>query len=482
MSKKNNRRSAEATFYGLRTAQLETSDFSAVDTSLRLWRDGIPLKQGDTFPDEQQKQNAIINKTCDYFSNGRAIEVAAEFIEDLSAMDPTTEIPTAHITSNLNMACKIPKNWQLLLTRCFDNLKIRGEEQKELFEHVFKPVISKIVLNMFTCCDRATVITKTDNRHIIKVYDDKNILLFRTREDERVITKTNLVINDEGEACELQCWSYLPDGTVEYDLFDMNGDVIGERKEHTSGSINSAAVFRKNGSNNSQYSSYGLPELVDSISPILALIRAFSSFTTLIEYAKEMTRVVPPDAKDTDDVWDMTTYFKGGTVTPPKNSDKTADSLVAYKQPKVDWPGIISAIKEAENMISSFSGLSGVLLGTQTISGNDSGKAILLSCIPTISLANGYIDVLVPEVREIIFSYMHQLDETIRMEDIELVMNNPKNVLSSLISINEVYNGTSDVLEKAEETEEEESTNSSEKDEQTEEDNKDLALSAQTIE
>lgn len=480
-----NNRNSDSTFYGIRTVQIEDSDFCTADTSLRLWKDRIPFKKGDAFPDKQQKENAIINKTFDYLTSGKLAEVLSEYIEDLSAMDPTNDIPTAHIVSNLNSFGILVKHWQLILSRCFDSLKVRGVEEKELFEVKFKPIIRELITNMFTCCDRLTIAIKTDNKHILKMYNDKNIVLFRTKDDERVVTLTNLVINDEGQAEELECTSYLPDGSVQYDLFKMEGNNIGELLEHKEQVVNTAGTFAKNGSmvNNSQ--SYGLPELVNSVSPILSLIRAFSSFTTLIEYSKEMTRVVPAQAKDTDDVWDMTTYYKGGTVTPPTDNDgkyPAAESLVAYKQPNVDWPGIISAIEEANKLICTFSGLSGVLLGTQTFSGSDSGKAILLSCIPTISLANGYIDVLIEEVKQIVYKYLHLADTELTLEDIELVMNSPKNVISAAVNIDKNIEAEKQQLIDDKQTVAEEDANSFKEEAAGEVESSDLALTDTTVE
>lgn len=472
-----NKKTAKNTFHGIRTVSTEDADFSASSTTLKLWKDHIPLNKGDVFPPEQMRDNATINKTFQYLVSGKLGDVLGEYIEDLTDMDPSATIPNMHIVANLGIFNMLCKDWNLFLSRCFEAIKVRGVEDKKLYENYIQPCIEKIVANMFTCCDRATVtIALPDGRKRIKVYSDKNIMLFRTSTDERVVTITNLVLDDNGQAEQLECTSYLPDGTVEYDLFECTGGIIGEHIEHKENITNTAVEFATNGSVYSEDIEFGMPELLNCVAPTIGSIRAFNTLTTLVEYAKELTRVVPDDAKETEDFYDTTTYYKGGTIG-YNSSDPNEKHDVLYAAPKVDFDGAIHVLEEMLKSVSMYSGLSGVILGTQNISGADSGKAILLACIPTISNANGYLRHLTREVRNIVFNLLSLTDKDLSIDDIELVMNSPKNVLNSLISIDEVYNGRStDVL-----------TNGQNK--QTEEENdtqgtgtEDLAEKSQTVE
>lgn len=413
-------------YYGI-TLQSE-KDYSAIATDLKLWDEHIPLKAGDTFPSEEMKKRADINKTMDMLVSNELAEVLGKYLCDMPDLNPFQAQRIMDIVSSLPIFDTLVSGWTSILTPCFKGVKVNGVERKDIWQEAY-PQVEAIIKNIFTACDRATLVYKAADRVKIRVFTDKNIVLFRTLSDERVVTITNVIKDKKGQ--KLECLSYLPDGRCIRDVFKYSNERIGQQL--VADEIvqeNRTIVYAKNGKNNKDY---GYPELVGSISSSLGVIRAFSALARLIEQSREEIKVLPSSAVRKDPVTGAAAYISNGTVGYDE-LNKDAQHDAAILKPELDFDGVIKALEAMLKQVSIYSGLSGIILGFEQISGNASGRLLLASCVPTMLRANRYISVLSNELTNLIVEVAKYSDETINAEDVELIVATPDNALLNIVN------------------------------------------------
>ena len=413
-------------YYGIKLEQED--DYSAISTNLELWTDHIPFKPGDKFPSDDMKRRADINKTMNALTSNKLAEILESYINDFPDLSPYQSARVQNIVSSLPIFDTLVSTWKSILTPCFKGVKINGVLRKDLWKQIY-PQIEQIIKNMFTCCDRATIVYKTSSRKTkINVYTDRNIVLFRTLDDERVVTITNVTKNKTGQW--LECISYLPDGRCVRDKFAYQNKKIGKQiVSNEPIEEDRHVIFAKNGSDNNDY---GYPELVGSIAPALGVIRAFSVLARNIEQGREELRVQPRTSIYVDPVTGMAVALNGGTVTyDPQNETEKHD--VSIIKPEIDFEGLIKALEEMIKQVSIYSHLSGTILGTERVSGNTSGRQLLADCVPTMLHANGYITRLSEELKDLVVEVAKYSDETIDTEDIELIVTTPDTTLITII-------------------------------------------------
>lgn len=420
----------DRTFYGI--TLLKEEDFAAFSTELKLWNKGIPLRPGDKFPSDEQQRRADIDLTMNTLVSNELGKVLSQFITTWPDLEPITNRKTANIVAQLPIFDIITKTWKLLLKSCFKGVEVDKVERKDLFNAIW-PILDDIIVNQFTCCDRVTSVYKKGANAFTKVYSDKNIILFRTKDSNTVITISNLSV-DENDHDQVEFISYLPDSTIVRNVFEYGAGKLGrhlvknERVE-----ADNAVVFAKNGSSQT---AYGYPELAGSLSAALGVIRAFAVLTQLTEKKKELLRVVPDSMVRKDPYTGASAFVSGGTVAyDTANPEASAHNHdVDFKTPNLQLNEAIDTLEAFFKQVSIYSGLSGVILGYQTIGGNESGKSIIASCVPTMIQANGYLVTLKDEVKEIVYNICKAQGEVVDIESINIVTTNPDKTLLNLIS------------------------------------------------
>lgn len=413
-------------YYGI-TLQSE-KDYSAIATDLKLWDEHIPFKAGDTFPSEEMKKRADINKTMDMLVSNELAEVLGKYLCDMPDLNPFQAQRIMDIVSSLPIFDTLVSGWTSILTPCFKGVKVKGVTRDDIWKAAY-PQIETIIKNIFTACDRATLVYKAEDRVKIRVFTDKNIVLFRTLSDERVVTITNVIKDKKGQ--KLECLSYLPDGKCVRDVFKYSNGRIGQQLVADElVQEDRYIIYAKNGKNNKDY---GYPELVGSISSSLGVIRAFSALARLTEQSREEIKVLPSSAVRKDPVTGAAAYISNGTVGYDElNPDAKHDAAIL--KPELDFDGVIKALETMLKQVSIYSGLSGIILGFEQISGNASGRLLLASCIPTMLRANRYISVLSNELTDLIVEVAKYSDETIDAEDVELIVATPDNALLNIVN------------------------------------------------
>lgn len=416
-------------FYGI--TLLKETDFSAFGTELQLWDGQIPFEQGTKFPDENMQRRADINLTMDALISNEFQKTLSQFITTWPEIEPLTNRKVTNIVANLPIFDTVQRTWRLLLKACLHGVKIKGVNRPDIAK-VILPLYEDLIKNMFSCCDRITHVYKKNNKIMSNVYSDKNIVLFRTRENDLVFTLSN-IITDKNKRMSAEFLSYTPDGIV-HDVFEYNAGRLGKhivKNERIEG--HNTVVFRRNGSGS--YSKYGYPVLAGSISAALGTIRAFATFTNLVEKKKEMIRVVPDTMIRKDPYTGASALTSSGVgaydSSNPDVSEHNHD--VAFKVPQL---AIDEAVKSLESMlkqVSIYSGLSGVILGYQNVTGRDSGRAIIASCVPTMIQATGYLADLSVELKEIIQKMFLLEGEELDIDDIELELTNPDKTLLDIV-------------------------------------------------
>jgi len=413
-------------YYGL-TLQDE-KNYAAYSVDLAVWKDGIPLKPGQSFPTAEMKQRADINKTMDMLVTNQLQEVLDRFINDMPDLNPFQVGRVRDIAASLPIFDSLVGTWVAILAPCFQGVKIDGVDRPDIWESV-EENIEDIIRNIFTACDRALVVNKHNNVVNTKIYTDKNIILFRTLEDERIVTLTNVITDDDKQW--LECLSYHPDGRCIRDKFRYVNKRIGKHEVvNELVTEDKYILFAKNGNGREDY---GYPELIGSVSASLGAIRAFITLSRLTEQAKDIIKTMPKKAARRDPVTDMTTYIDNGVITYDPATAKDQPHDVSIIKPDIDFEGAIKALDTMLKQVSIYSHLSGTILGFEHISGNVSGRLLLASCIPTVLHARGYIKRLSKELKNIVVEVAkyHNIDTD--TTDIELITVGPDQTLVDLL-------------------------------------------------
>lgn len=416
-------------FYGIDLA--EEKSFSAINTELEMWDDenGIPWKRGKQFPSKEHQKRADINKTMDLLVSNQLQDVLSRYVNEMPDLSPLQGARVQNIISSLPIFDQTVRSWTSLLLPCFAGIKINGTEDKHVWNAI-KPQVELIIRNIFTSCGRVTAVYKNNNKIRTKLFTDKNFVLFRTADDERIITITNVIT--DGKKSKLECLSYLPDGKVVRDVFEYTGrkqlgeHIVKNEEVHDDRHV----IYAKNGSGSSEY---GYPELVGTISSSLTVIRAYAALTKSVEQFKEQVRVVPQSSVRKDPATGASIYLNGSTITyDDQNTEAKHD--VDFKRPDIDFEGIIKALETSLRQVSIYSGICSVLSGFEPIRTEVSGRTLIASCLPSLMLANGYLEKIEQEIKQIVKEYVYLLlgEENV---DVSLIINKPDKIIGNIIGL-----------------------------------------------
>ena len=409
------------------------TNFSAFNNDLPFWNStNSPFKYGATFPDRGMQERADINLTMNKLCANSIDEILHEFITDWPIKDPFTQHRVKQIAAELPLYSTIMKTWVQLLSACFTGVKINGIERKDIYVKLEETIID-IIKNQFTCCDRADVCYKDEQGEVYsKIYSDKNIVLHRTKSDERVITITNVEYFDDKQ--QLETMSYLPDGSIYRNLYELAGGKVGKQlMEPEYIDSGNKALYHMNGASSGDF---GMPELYDCFTAVKLATRAFCVYSTLLEWKKNVTLLAPGSAITKDPFTGMATLGSGSAISyDDKNPETMKDNHdVKYVVPELNLKEAQEAVQFSLKQVSLYSQLSDVLLGYRELSGNDSGKAIVANCVSTMTAAQGYIKVFKKELKQLVVNMEHLLDNNITADQVEIVTVNPDEVLLSLVT------------------------------------------------
>lgn len=429
-----NSQNNDSLFNGIKL--LKEQNFSTSNTDIPLWQDDIPLKEGDTFPTKGMQRRANINKTMDALISGDLAETLQNYIYTWPDLDPTTNRKVSRIVASLPLFATIVNTWELLLHHCIVGIQIRGEDNAALWK-LLNDKIDDIIVNKFCACDRLVVSYANDAEAVTKIYSDKNIYLARNEKDELILSLTN-IYTDADNKQYLEVITFL-DGYCLRNVFEYGSSRIGRRiveNEHVES--RAAAHFEKNGNTRT---TYGQPLIGGLLPSVLGAVRAFSLVTLLTEKKREVIRVVPESQIQVDEYTGASAYVGGGTVAYNENNPDTSQNNhdVSFVTPALAMNEALDTLEKMLKQVSMYSGLSGVILGYQEISGNLAARAITQSSLSTIINATGYIDELVDELKIIAVNTLRIAgDAEITEDDIKIVTIQPARILATLIGDDDV--------------------------------------------
>ena len=411
------------------------TNFSAFNNDLPLWNEttNMPFKPGDRFPDIDMQERADINLTMNKLVSNDIDEILHEYIIDWPIKNPITGRKIKQIAAELPIFSTVMKTWSQLLSSCFTGIEVNGVERPDLYE-TLSIAIDDIIKNKFTCCDRASICYKNDaGRPVIHIYSDKNIVLHRTKADERIVTITNVEYFDNG-VCQLEAISYLPNKSVYRTVYNYSDRKIG--KVITGPDLLDAMNNATYSMNGTATGDYGMPELYDCFTAAKLAIRAFVIYATLLEWKKNVTFVAPGSSIIKDIYSGVASLTTGSSISyDDKNSEVMEHNHdVSYISPKLDLDEAERAVLFSLKQVSLYSQLSDILLGYRKLSGNDSGRAILADCITTISAAKGYIKDLAGEIKELAVKLCELDNEDITASEVKIQTIKPEDVLLNIVN------------------------------------------------
>lgn len=424
-----NSQNNESLFNGIKL--LKEQNFSTSNTDVPLWQDDLPLKEGDTFPARDMQRRANINKTMDALISGDLADTLQNFIYTWPDLDPTTNRKVSRIVASLPLFTTVVNTWELLLHHCIAGVQVRGEENHALWK-LLNDKIDDIIINKFCACDRLVVSYANDTEAVTKIYSDKNIYLTRNDKDELILSLTN-IYTDEDNKSYLEVITFLDDGCLR-NVFEYGSSRVGRRvviNEHVDS--RASAHFEKNGNTRT---TYGQPLIGGLLPSVLGAVRAFSLVTLLTEKKREVIRVVPESQIQVDEFTGASAYVGGGTVAYNENNPDTSEHNhdVTFVTPSLAINEALDILEKMLRQVSMYSGLSGVILGYQEISGNLAARAIAQSSLSTIINATGYIDELTKELKLIAANTLRIAGDTeITEDDITIVTIAPARILATLI-------------------------------------------------
>lgn len=416
---------------------LKEQNYSTSNTDLPQWTDeGLPLKPGDTFPTADMQRRANINRTMEGLVSGDLEESLQNFIFTWPDLDPTVNKRIATIVASLPLFGIVPDTWELLLHSCLLGVRVNGVDRPDVW-HVIDKQLKTLITKKFTSCDKLTGIFLNDNVPDLKFYTDKNIMLSRSDKDEVIYSLTNIYTPDQKNGQQyLEVVSWLPDKTVVRDVFKYANGKVGDRVQDTELVETKAAVhFERNGAGSS---TYGQPLLGGCIPASLGTIRAFSTLALLIEKKREVIRIVPDSQIQQDQYTGISAYVGGGTVAYQDNNAELAahNHDVQFAVPELNMKEAMDTLEAMLKQLSVASGLSGVILGYQAISGNLAAQAIKQSSASTIIRAEGYLRDIKTELKHTIKEMLRIIGEEVHTTDIEILSVKPSAYIDELMGAN----------------------------------------------
>lgn len=416
---------------------------------LPVWteEEGLPIFTGQKFPTEDMLLRADINRTMQTLISGDLQKTMQKFIFTFPDLDPIINQKIATITASLPLFAQIMAIWRELLHTCFKGVRIAGKDRPELWHYIDKD-LDTLIENKFTCCDRLVTVIKSEGSPKMEIYDDKNIFISRTENNEYVYSLTNIYEDNEGKTF-LEVMSFTPDNLCIRTLFAYNAGVVGDKLEEEVVDVKSDVYFSKNGAGNDVY---GQPILGGCISAVCGVIRAFSTIANMVEHSREFLRITPQSALATDRVTGMTYNEANGTKVYDDTSTEAAKINHDYKYiaPELAIDRMATAMKNMVQMLQCSSGLSTTVLGfTDVLNSNTSGRAIIASSASTLILASGYVRDIKRELTYTVKNILNVIgenyvvDETgnvraLTSRDIDIVTQEPYKTMASILGIEDV--------------------------------------------
>ena len=412
---------------------LDEENYSTGRIDVEYWDGEIknfPLKPGTTFPNNQHKFRSNINKTMQALIQGELKDALEEYVTNFPTLDPLTNKKISTIIANLYTFQLVLRTWRQLIKPIYKGVKVNGEDRPDLFEKI---PFNESIAGKFTNCDNLYLAYKSGNESKVRVLSDKNIYLVRNKADNLIPSITNVYNNIDGET-RLEVVTLYDDVTYRQE-YEYNNGKVGNKLSVQTLDSNNYMIYIQNGENTAEVS-FGRPEMSNCITPTIALIRAFNTLCMLIEKKREVLRVVPDSAITKDVITGAAVYQTGGTLPYSTQNPETIkdNHTVEFKTPDLKLEELLKSFDVLLDQLSLYSGLSPLLLGTKSVSGNLSGRALLTSCAPTLILLKGYTNDFNNLFKNIIAMLCKLDNKEVELKDIELDVDTPDAVLYNIVN------------------------------------------------
>lgn len=413
-------------------------DFSVLIPGTYVWdEDEFYFKTGDVFPTPSEEKRANIYKTNDALYNSNLEDVyQSVFSWNDRIRDMVTSQEVSKIAANLPDFKGCTESWVDLGSA--KPPRVDGSDSSKILR------LSNILTN-----SNFAEINRSAWRGTLFMYGNKvfrvdrlhggNVkcvemplkcwIPFVNRHDVSTI-EVNVIFNifknrDGMWYVEFIC--YHEDGRIKKYTYGYNKstkrllDLVEETEYEEAfdgAGISPIVVFTGNSLNGSVFGSELYSDWDASIS---SCIRAYESILLMVERAKEITRVVPADATDTDD-YSGYTYLRQTGAIAYKDMDKVPK--VEYVVSQINMEPLIQAYQQALDRLARDTGLSSTFFSTSELKSNTSGETLKTSMYRTELKSKSYCTLMSRPLKSMVYKMGIAAGLDIEMSDFDLVMFN----------------------------------------------------------
>lgn len=425
----------------------EENDFSILSCDIDVWETTIdkngnevgvfPFQTGDRFPrPDKEKRRANIYKTNDLlYANSLKDVYDGVFSWNDMLRDAITNVPILALASKLPDFKGCTEAWVDLIAA--KPPRVDGKDNKKILE------LSNILTNSnFAQAYRSAVrgsqimygnkVFRVDRLAggSVKVVDlpVKCWIPFVNKNDFSTI-EVNIFFNifmDSDDRCKCEFICYHENGSIGKFTFnyDSRTGVLGELIEQTEWAeafegkgISPIVVFTGTTLNGGIF---GQELLSDWDAAIASAIRCYEAIMILVERAKEITRVVPEGATDTNDATGMTYIRQSGAIA-YKGTDAPT---IEYKIPEVRMEAAIQAYDKALDRLSHDTYLSKTFFDASALSTQSSGETLKASMYRTELKSKSFNTELSRPLKLLIYKMAVAAGLDIGLEDFDTKMFN----------------------------------------------------------
>ena len=379
---------------------LEETDFNINPPDIDIWTGEFPFKTGDKFPRDIDIQRANRYKTNLALYKNIFNGVYDKVFSWMDyTMNPITNYPNLAVVADLPDFQLNTEAWVELIAS--NNLIIepgntKGDDEYKKKMYSLSDITSNCnVLETWQDIIRAgyamygnkvVKVTKLSNGNAR--FEDMPLKCWIpfVNEDATSVIEVNvffsIVKTDQGQIIEFI--SYHENGKIEKRTFRYYGNSIGEQLGETEiteafdgAGISPITVFTGDRQGNEII---GVDQYRYWDAAIAYMIRTLEAICVLVEQLKEIVRVLPDGATNTDEASGITYVYNTGALV-YKGDEKIAKDMAAYLKAQVDLKNAIDAYKEALNLVSRATGLPLSYFDTKELGSQVSAKALEASMV-----------------------------------------------------------------------------------------------------
>lgn len=369
---------------------IEEYNFNILPDDAIIWRGELPFKPGDTFPTDEIKKRASRYKTNTKLYNNELDDVYNTVFSWTDLMsDMVTKRPVQRIVPGLPSFKICTDMWVNLLLATppkIDGVKKELDSLSSVLENsnFLDALRTAIKHSLFMYGNAVLRVDKLAGGDVKIINMPIKTWIAFVNENDFSSIDVNCFFNiftrkDDSQVCEFIL--YHEDGTIIKQQFNYYngklGELIKEEKTVSSFGLSPIIVFSGNMTTDSIYGT-DLYKYWDA--SIASCIRAYETLLVLSERSKEITRVLPAGATNTDENSGIT-YMPNSyaiTYTDIEHPPKVEDIV-----PSVDLTSAIEVYKNCLIRLSTDTNLSYVMFDSSVLGSNRSAKALRTSLYPT---------------------------------------------------------------------------------------------------